>query len=84
MVRDAPKDIEFRVYFKLMKQGAEHQTTNAAGYILLSLDGPVALPLVELKNEGEMVRVATIRQGADGHATVHIDLPGAKQPEPRK
>jgi hypothetical protein len=55
-----------------------------AGYILLSLDGPVALPLVELKNEGEMVRVATIRQGADGHATVHIDLPGAKQPEPRK
>jgi hypothetical protein len=84
LVRDAPSDVEFRVYFKLIKQTGERKPTSVAGYILLSLDQPVSLPVIEMKNEGEMVRVATIKQNGDGHATVHIDLPGAQQPSSGK
>jgi hypothetical protein len=74
LVRDAPA-VEFRVYLKLMKQTAEHQATQARAYILLSLDQPVEVPVVELKRQGEMIRVATISPKADGHASVRIDLP---------
>jgi hypothetical protein len=74
LVRDAPAR-EFRVYLKLMKQTADRQPTQARTYILLSLDQPVELPVVELKRQGEMIRVATITAKADGHASVRIDLP---------
>jgi hypothetical protein len=75
LVRDAPA-VEFRVYLKLMKQTAERQATPARVNILLGLDQPVEVPLVELKRQGEMMRVATITAKADGHASVRIDLPG--------
>jgi hypothetical protein len=74
LVRDAPKG-EFRVYLKLVKQSAEAKPTYARTYIALSLDNPIVLPQVELKRQGEMIRVATITAKGDGHASVRIDLP---------
>jgi hypothetical protein len=58
-----------------MKQTADRQPTQARVNILLSLDQPVEVPTVELKRQGEMIRVATITAKADGHASVRIDLP---------
>jgi hypothetical protein len=84
LVRDAPKDVEFRVYFKLVKTTGERKSTWVAGYILLSAGQPIGLPVVELKSEGEVLRVATIKHLADGKVSVHIDLPNAPQPQSGK
>jgi hypothetical protein len=59
------------VYLKLMKANRRaFSYPGARSYILLSLDQPVEVPVVELKRQGEMIRVATISPEADGHASV--------------
>lgn len=77
-IRDTPRG-DYRVYYKMVKQADGHQPTHVVGTIMLSLDPSVVLPVVTLTDEGQVVRAATITTTDDGHAKVHIDVPGAQQ-----
>ena len=74
IIRDTPAG-EFRVYLKMLKQSAEHRPSTVSYVTIVPpMDPEVHIPAITLTREGEVVKVATVTMGADGHAKVRIDV----------